>query len=167
MNQILNINKPNKKIKKIFKIQFIISIIFIIVGIFYIIRNIKEKEKENNISEIISLNAKLNSVFSGNEYNHYQDDIYFGRIICNKINLDYYIYNNYSEENLKILPCKFSGPRKIGERGNICIIAHNYYDDRFFSNLNKLENKDIILMKDLDENIYEYIVYDKYEIKLY
>ena len=108
MNQILNTNKRREKIKKIFKIQFIISIIFIIVGIFYIIKNIKEKERENQISNIISINAKLNSVFSNNEENP-NEETYFGRITCEKIGLDYYVYNKYSEANLKILPCKFSG----------------------------------------------------------
>ena len=111
MNQILDTNINKKKFKKIFKIQFIISIVLIIVGIVYIIRNIKNKEKENNISKIISLNAKLNSVFAENkrEENQEEQDVYLGRIVCDKIGLDYYIYNKYSENNLKILPCKFSG----------------------------------------------------------
>ena len=108
MNQILNTNNKKEKIKKVFKIQFIFSIIFIVFGIFYIIRNIKIKEKENSISNIISLNAKLNSVFAENKKSN-ESKIYFGRILCEKINLDYYIYNDYSEDNLKILPCKFSG----------------------------------------------------------
>ena len=110
MNQILNYNKNKKRIKKFFIIQFIISLLFIIYGIIYILKNIKEKEKENNISNIISLNAKLNLVFFEN--NNKYDNLYLGRIICEKINLDYYVFNEYSEENLKILPCKFSG-RKI------------------------------------------------------
>ena len=163
MNQILNTNINQRKIKKIFKIQFIISFILIILGIIYIFKIIKEKERENNISEIISLNAKVNSVFSENKKSNENDDIYFGRIICEKINLDYFIYNKYSDENLKILPCKFSGGL-INENGNICIIGHNYYDNRFFSNLNKLENNDIIILKDLEQNSYKYSVYKKYEI---
>ena len=163
MNQILDINKPKRKIKKIFKIQFIISILFIIIGIIYLFQNMREKERENQISNIISLNAKLNSVFSSQKEN-IEQEIYFGRIICEKINLDYYIYNNYSEENLKILPCKFSGPDSISENGNICIIGHNYYDDRFFSNLNELKEDDVIFLTDLVGNKYKYIIYEKYEI---
>ena len=167
MNQILNTKKNNKKIKKLFKIQFGFSIIFIILGISYIFKNLKEKEKENNISNIISLNAKINTVFSSKEeesIKNQEQNIYFGRIICEKIGLDYYIYNEYSEKNLKILPCKFSGPNSLEENGNICIIGHNYYDDRFFSNLNKLENKDIVILKNSEEKVYKYIVYRKYEI---
>ena len=52
----------------------------------------------------------------------------------------------------------------MNENGNICIIGHNYYDDRFFSNLNKLENKDTIILESLEEKSYKYIVYRKYEI---
>ena len=126
------------------------------------IRIIKEKERENNISKIMSINAKLNSVFSYYTETE-KEHIYLGRIVCEKIGLDYYIYNDYSEENLKILPCKFSGG-KIGEDGNICIIAHNYFDNRFFSNINQLEIGDSILLKDLEEREYEYKIYQKYEI---
>ena len=162
MNQILNINNRKNKIKKIFRIQLIISVILIIFGIIYYFRSLKEKEKENIISKTISLNAKVNSVFSNNKISD-ENNIYFGRIICEKIGLDYFIYNKYSESNLKALPCKFSG-RSLDENGNICIIGHNYYDNRFFSNLNKLENKDIIVLKDINENVYKYSVYKKYEI---
>ena len=166
MNQILNTNKKREKLKKVFIIQFRISIIFIIFGIIYIIKNIRDKEKENNISNIISLNAKLNSVFSSNYYNNISNEnnsLYIGKIICNKINLEYFIYNEYSYDNLKILPCKFSGGT-FGEDGNICIMGHNYFDDRFFSNIDKLGIGDIIKIEKLDGEIYEYSVYKKYEI---
>lgn len=160
MNQILNTKKDKSKIKKIFKMQLLISAIFIVFGVIYFFKIFKEKERENNISKEILLNAKVNSVLSSNKT---KDNIYFGRIICEKIGLDYFVYNNYSESNLRALPCKFSG-KNLNENGNICIIGHNYFDNRFFSNLNKLENKDIIILKDLDENIYKYSVYKKYEI---
>ena len=162
MNQILSTKMKNRKIIKVLKIQFIVSIIFIILGIIYIVKILKEKEKQNNISNIISLNAKLNSVFSSNNDNNV-DKVYFGRIVCEKIGLDYYVYNNYSEENLKILPCKFSGG-ELEESSNICIIGHNYFDNRFFSNLNKLEVGDVIFVNDLKNNTYKYYVYKKFEI---
>jgi LPXTG-site transpeptidase (sortase) family protein len=102
------------------------------------------------------LNAKLNSVFKGNNK-------YFGRIIISKINLDYYVYNSYSEEMLKILPCKFYG-NNLEDYGNICIIGHNYFDDRFFSNLNKLRINDKIEIQDLSQNKYIYTIFNIYEI---
>ncbi len=163
MNQILNTNKKNNKTKLFFKFQFLISIVLIIFGIIYILKTIKEKERENEISNIISLNAKINSVFYGKEEVNL-NNIYFGKIVIDKINLDYYIYNDYTEQNLKVLPCKYSGPSSLDDNGNICIIGHNYYDDRFFSNLNKLEIKDVIIIKNLEEKTYKYVVYKKYEI---
>lgn len=161
MNQILNIKNSNNKIVKFLKLQIIISIILIICGIIYIFKTIKQKERNNNISNIVSINAKLKSIFSSNIIG--SDDNFFCRIICKKIGLDYYVYNNFSEENLKILPCKFSGG-KLNEDGNICFIGHNYYDERFFSNINKLEIGDTITIVDLTDNLYEYTVYKKYEI---
>ena len=124
-------------------------------------KTIKNKEEENRISKTISINAKLNSIFA--EKKTQTINLYFGRIYCPKIGLDEYIYNQYSEENLKILPCKFYG-NSLEEDGNICIIGHNYFDDRFFSNLNRLEINDSIILNDLNENEYEYVVYQKFEI---
>jgi LPXTG-site transpeptidase (sortase) family protein len=51
-----------------------------------------------------------------------------------------------------------------GESGNICIIGHNYFDNRFFSNLNKLEINDTIIMEDLEGNFYKYVIYSIFEI---
>ena len=61
---------------------------------------------------------------------------------------------------LKILPCKYNGPN-LGHQGNICILGHNYLDGNFFSNLNKLENEDIITFIDLNEKEYKYKIYEK------
>lgn len=104
MNQILNVKEKKLKLKKIFKIQFSISVILIFIVFIYFLNNLSQKSKENNISNIVKLNAKLNSVFLSNNEN-----LYLGRIKIDKIELDYFVYNSYSEENLKILPCKFSG----------------------------------------------------------
>jgi LPXTG-site transpeptidase (sortase) family protein len=115
------------------------------------------KNKENSLTNTIILNAKLNSVFGENIENEY-----FGKLEIAKINLNYFVYNSYSSEKLKILPCKFSGD--LNQPGNICIIGHNYFDNRFFSNLNQLELYDEIIIEDLYKNRYKYIVYDIYEI---
>ena len=160
MNQILNTDYF-KKLKLIFTIQFLISLILIVFEVINMIKTMKDKEEENRISKTVSINAKLNTIFSKDELK--EDNLYFGRIICSKIGLDEYIYNNYSVDNLKVLPCKFYG-NSFEEDGNICIIGHNYFDNRFFSNLNKLEINDKIILNDLNENQYEYAVYKKYEI---
>ena len=51
----------------------------------------------------------------------------------------------------------------LGEIGNTCIAAHNYDDDRFFGNLNKLQIGDIIDIYMLDGSKVSYSVYTIYE----
>lgn len=166
MNQILETKNIKYKLKKIFKIQLIISIISIIIVFIYVLNNNKIKNKESEITEIVNQNAKIMSLFEYYENyknSNFYNDIYFCTLKIEKINLEYFVYENYSEELLKILPCKFSGPN-INEYGNICIIGHNYFDNRFFSNLNKLEIGDEIILQDMQGNIYNYYIYEIYEI---
>ena len=47
--------------------------------------------------------------------------------------------------------------------GNLCIVAHNYNDSRFFSNLNKLTINDEIQIFNQNGNMLKYVVFDKYE----
>ena len=47
--------------------------------------------------------------------------------------------------------------------GNLCITAHNYDDNRFFSNLFLVDIDDIINIHDMNGNTVSYIVYEKYE----
>ena len=160
MNQIIaEKNRINEKIKLLFKLQFYISFIFIVILFFYWL-NIKRKEKESEyISNIVTFNAKLNSIFSSRN-----DNNYFAQIIIDKIDLNYFVYNECTEELLKILPCKYSGP-KLGEQGNICILGHNYFDGDFFSNINELNNDDEITLYGFNDDVYKYRVYEKIEIR--
>lgn len=47
--------------------------------------------------------------------------------------------------------------------GNLCIAAHNYKNDTFFSNLSLLKNGDIITIYDINGIGLDYIVYDSYK----
>jgi len=143
MNQILNTSKKRNNFKKIFKIQFVVSLLLIFILLIYVFKQIKQKQEKQNISQIIGINAKLNTVFSSNI-----EKTYLGRLKIEKINLDYYVYNSYTEELLKLLPCKYSGGN-LRQTGNICIIGHNYFDGTFFSNLYKLSIGDSIIIEDL------------------
>ena len=49
--------------------------------------------------------------------------------------------------------------------GNLCIAAHNYDNNLFFSNINKLSNGDEIYFYDRDNTSYTYIVFTCYEVK--
>lgn len=164
MNQILETKNKIKNYRKIFKIQFIISFLAIIILFMYILKESNIKENEYEITKIVSQNAKIVSLFeSYNSEEYYKNDIYFCTLKIEKINLEYFVYKNYTENNLKILPCKFSGVN-LNENGNICIMGHNYFDDRFFGNINKLKIGDKIILEDLQGVEYSYYIYDIYEI---
>lgn len=47
--------------------------------------------------------------------------------------------------------------------GNLCIAGHNYKNEKFFSNLSKLENGDIIEVSDNKNNVIKYEVYSIYK----
>ena len=81
-----------------------------------------------------------------------------------KISVFYPVIAETTEEYMKIAPTKFWGPNP-NEEGNLCIIGHNWESEAFFSNLKKLENNDIITIKDITGNTVEYKVYDKYTVK--
>ena len=66
---------------------------------------------------------------------------------------------------LKMAPCRFYGPYP-NQIGNLCIAAHNYDDNRFFSNLYKLNIGDIINIYDSSNLCITYSVYQKYEISI-
>ena len=160
MNQILVNKKINNKKKIIFKVQLILSIVIIIILIIVISSNYYQNENLENISELLDENARLTKIYQTDFKKN--NEPYLGRIIIDKINLEYIVFNEYSEELLKIAPCKFFG-EKLGEEGNICIAAHNYNDNSFFSRIAELKIKDEIKLLDLDGKEYKYIIYDNFE----
>ena len=48
--------------------------------------------------------------------------------------------------------------------GNLCIIAHNYNNNKFFSKINKLKVNSIISIYDLNGVKIDYEVYKNYEV---
>lgn len=159
MNQILVNKNSNKKIKYIFKVQFLISIIIATIFILIFMFNYDNEEHLEEISSEINKAIKLSAMYTVEEN---KSDVYFGKIIIDKINLEYTVFNEFNEELLKIAPCKFYG-KGINDRGNIAIAAHNYNDERFFGRLSELEIKDKIKILSLDNKEYMYTVYDIFE----
>lgn len=86
-----------------------------------------------------------------------------------KINLKYAITDGIThseaetEALLKTSPTKFWGPEP-NKIGNFCIVGHNYRNGKFFSNVPKLVNGDIIELTDYTGKIKKYSVYDKYQV---
>lgn len=163
MNQILIDKNKNKKKVFIYKFQLIISLLLIIITSFIILNNYNEIESLENISKSLDKRVELYSLYNLTQLEN-ANNIHLGKIIIDKINLEYSVFNIFDEELLKIAPCKFYG-KSLVEKGNICIAAHNYNDNRFFGKLDELELKDIIKIKDLNDLEYEYIIYDIFEIE--
>ncbi len=161
MNQILFNKEKNNKIKYIFKVQFIISIIVAIILIIFFLLNYKDEGKLDELSKIINKNIEITSFYDIQKTN-IETSNYLGKIIIDKINIEYSVFKDMNEENLKISPCKFHGV-EFGNMGNICIAGHNYNDNRFFGKINELELKDKIKLINLEGQEFEYIVFDKFE----
>lgn len=138
MNQIISYVKlKNKKMRIFFYIQLIVSIIVVLTLLIYLLKN-KEKDTSKNILDI-KTNFKLSKIYNNNISNKY-----IGKLIIKNINLEYPIFKEYTEENLKISLCKFSGD-SLYENGNVTILGHNYIN-RFFYNLKELEINDEIII---------------------
>ena len=149
MNQILVSEKlyvtPDMKKKKVaFRLQFILSVFLLcILSSCYIYAETDNIQKTRTKS--------------GTEY------YTIGVINIPKINVNYPILSETSDELLKIAPCKFWGPNP-NQKGNLCIVAHNYRNSKFFSKIPTLENGDYIEITDLSGRTITYEVFDKYTI---
>ena len=154
MNQILytgiNNEKSNfKKKSKSFKFVLYISLLLFISTISYFsvyLYNIKKQEK---IASTLINSFNIDSLYSSKEnytvvkLNNSTKAKVIGIIKINKIEIEYPILSETTNELLKIAPCKFFGPEP-NKIGNLCIAGHNFDDERFFSKLSSLNIGDII-----------------------
>ena len=170
MNQILyteNIENRKKYIKR-FKFQFFISLIIIILFTIYLLYFYNSKFKKESLSNGLLNRFNIEHIYSKNEdytiveLNQNSNYFVIGIIEIPKLNINYPILSDVSDELLKISACRFYGPHP-NEIGNLCIAAHNYDDNRFFGNLYKLEIGDKINIYDSTNSLIIYYVYDKYE----
>lgn len=161
MNQILFNKKENNKIKYIFKVQFAISIIISIILIGFFLLNYKKEESLEGLSKIINKNIEITSIYDTQKTSS-EFSPYLGKIFIDKIDLEYSVFKDINEENLRISPCKFYGVN-FGQKGNICIAGHNYNDSRFFGKITELQENDKIRLVNLNGEEFEYIVFDIFE----
>ncbi len=173
-NSNLDINKVNKSKNRFrFHFIFILSIFFLLSLIIYIFYNNKQIMQKNNISkrmldnfEISRLYGMKNSTTNNSSFLQYDEnsdnfDI-IGIIKIDNLNLNYPILSNYSNNLLKIAPCRISGPFP-NEVGNLCIAAHNYNNSTYFSNIDLLKINDKITIYDSNGNFLDYYIYKTYE----
>ena len=165
--QNTNINNKKRNYKSyLFKVIFIFSnTISLMFFIYYIWFNYSINKNEK-ISKNLSNNFEIKTLYSSNQNyttNLDSNNYVIGIIEINSIGISYPIISESTDENLKISPCKFFGPNP-NEVGNLCIVAHNYNNYKFFSKIYKLNNIDIISIYDLSGQKIDYYVYDKYEV---
>lgn len=169
MNQILVTSFNNKREnKKIFKVQFVISIAIIIFAICFFIYYLYSLKTSENFSKKIISNYNISTLYSNNKKNNEiqspAENSIFGIIEIPKINIYYPVFSFLSKENLKVSPCKLYGTN-LNENTNICIAGHNYNNDMFFSNIDKLQNGNEIYIYNNNGFKYIYKVFGKYEVK--
>lgn len=165
MNQILETMQSKTKFKKVYKIQLIISVVILIfLVIFYTYYIISLNSKENLSNSILNSYSIYKLYSNLDNSKNLNDNNIFGIIKIPKINIEYSIFSNLTEEQLKISPCKFFG-ENLETNGNICIAGHNYDNSLFFSNIKLLEQNDEIYIYDNFDNKYIYRVFANYEVE--
>lgn len=155
--------------KKIYNIILIILALILLVVISIIafkrINNqIKEKELINTVADIkVKLEEIKESENDEKTITKYKGYDIVGIIEIPKINIEYLIINQTSDETMALSITKFWG-NNVNDIGNFTMAGHNYFDGTMFSNTNKLNIEDTIKMTDLDGKTIEYKVFDKYII---
>lgn len=170
-------NNKNKKSKSFIKIQFYISIILFLLLIIYLFFYWQNLHKNSTYSDSLLYNYNLtrlyadtensNDVYSNNFFTildeNAKSNYILGIIEIKSINLYYPIFAYYSDNDLKVSPCRFYGPEP-GKVGNICILGHNYNSNMFFSNVNLLKVNNKIVLYDNSQNAFNYFVESVYEV---
>lgn len=155
--------------KKIYNIILIILALILLVVISIIafkrINNqIKEKELINTVADIkVKLEEIKESENDEKTITKYKGYDIVGIIEIPKINIEYPIINQTSDETMALSITKFWG-NNVNDIGNFTMAGHNYFDGTMFSNTNRLNIEDTIKMTDLDGKTIEYKVFDKYII---
>ena len=140
---------------------FVISLILLILIFIYIVSFFYNSKQEEKINQLYLQTLNTQKLYSTQNLTS-NKSVILGNMKIPKINLDYMVFNEYNEDLLKISICKFYG-NSLDEKGNIGLAGHNYNDERFFGKLNKLEIGDEVILQDLQDKKYVYIVNNIYE----
>ena len=120
------------------------------------------EEKNVTTTQVVQIEQKI-EVPDEQKLTASDGTIYYtiGVINIPSINVNYPILSTYTDELLKIAPCRFHGPNPK-EVGNLCIAGHNYKNSKFFSKVPNLQLGDKIEITDLSGRMLTYTVYDKF-----
>lgn len=177
MNQILQTRLKSGRKKFFLKFQLFISIVVFLLLIVYLFLYWQNLHRDELYSDSLLSNYNLTRLYANSESSNslYSSDFFsilnansndnpiLGIIEIKAINVYYPFFAYYSDENLKLSPCRFFGPEP-GKVGNICILGHNYNNDKFFSNVNLLKLNDEIVLYDNLQNSFHYFVENVYEV---
>ena len=167
----------NSKKFTLYKFIFFMCLSCTIVFSYFFVKfliNIKTKEKH---AESLANQFTLSSLYSNStdyttnlsqtnslEDTDNIDPFVIGVIKIDKIKIDYPILSSTSDELLTVAPCRFAGPMP-NEVGNLCIAGHNYIDNTFFAKITNLEKDDEISIFNLNGQMVNYYVTEKFEIE--
>lgn len=145
-------------------LAFILLVVISIIAFKRVNNQIKEKELINTVADIkVKLEEIKESENNEKIITKYKGYDIVGIIEIPKINIEYPIINQTSDEAMALSITKFWG-NNVNDIGNFTMAGHNYFDGTMFSNTNKLNIGDTIKMTDLDGKTIEYKVFDKYII---
>ena len=190
MNQILVTQKlyitPElKKKKRFYKFHFILSVLLIVVLACIYLYAAYDRDKSEAVSQELLSGIDTTTVDSNvlvvyldgtqeeteeeaqNQTVTTSDGTTYetvATISIPKLNLNYPVLSETSDELLKVSPCKFWGPNP-NEVGNFCIVGHNYRNTKFFSKVPTLEMGDTVRLTDMSGRTLTYKVYDKYTVE--
>lgn len=192
MNQILNtkLEKNNDfeeasplfsnfpKKNKFLNFQFLVSIFAILALISYFFYHSFLLRKQEKFSNLIKNNYSISKLYSNLHQNSNTDnnnssllssDSILGIIKIPKLDLSYTFFSGLTDDLLKISPCRFYGDLPNDNNSdvnrNLCIAGHNYNNKQFFSQIDKLEINDNIIIIDNFNNEYNFSVIKNYEVK--
>ena len=81
-----------------------------------------------------------------------------------RLEINYPVIADTSEELLKISVNKYWGPAP-NEKGNYCIVGHNYKSKKMFGRLSEVVNGDVVELEDVNGKVVKYSVYDRYTVE--
>lgn len=148
----------------------IITLILVILGVSIYIYNSVAAE-ENSLDVMVENLPQENIIEENDEdelvVGHYEIEGKNYEVVAvlkiPSLGIEYPVLSSTSKELLKVSLNKYWGPNP-NRPGNFCIIGHNYNDSRFFGNLNKIQNGEIIQLTDMSGEMLEYEVYDTYTV---
>ena len=169
------LNRKSNFKKYLLKMFFYILVFIAVSLTIYYIYFRYDLYQSEKISQKLLKNFEITSIYSNNQdytVNPVNREIFYddsmelssfviGIIEIKKIDIVYPILSEINKNFLKISPCKFYGPMP-NEVGNLCIAAHNYKNDSFFSNLSTLKNGDIVTIYDTSGTFIDYVIYSIY-----